>query len=56
MLFSNRVATLVFFLVVALLLLLRPSRLSSVPPIEYLKASSRTASPDILNGTLGVSR
>ncbi|KAK5653009.1 hypothetical protein OQA88_9295 [Cercophora sp. LCS_1] len=52
MLFGYRILGLTLFVLAALFLLFRPSRLHQISPLQYLRASGK-ASPDILNATLG---
>ncbi len=54
MLFSHRVVAVAFVVVIALFLLLKTPKLKGVSPLQYLRISGKT-SPEILNGTLGVS-
>ena len=55
MFFSYRLAALSVALLTGLFFLLKPAKFQSLQsPLQYLKASGRT-SPEILNGTLGVS-
>lgn len=54
MAFSYRFAALGLVLLVGFFFLLKPARLENLSPLQYLTASGRK-SPEILNGTLGVS-
>lgn len=52
--FSYRFMVLALVLLVGLFFLLKPAKLETLSPLQYPKASG-SKSPEILNGTLGVS-